>query len=507
MSGNTYILLSWKGEEQGRFTPSDIRRMWESEEISGLYQVVTDSGNMTVQEFISYEQEQSAKENIQQQQLAQAQAEADRHRIEQERIASENAQALELERQRFEQERLASESEEQHRTGKIYYVYLEGQKKGPFSKENLVIMYNAGKINDSTQIWTSDLGEWVDLKGFSDITGGHSMPAQVSPISATRSNPAVQAPVQTKSSSFPVSIVVGFCLVAFAAIAFFAYQYLDKEGVLPDSIGSGTGGLAEEHVEKKVAFVVCGVSAINSDGEIREKPVNTGSGFLVNDQGYVFTNKHVVEKADNFSRATDKINKIKRDYGFEKFAPTIWVFFGSNEKYETEVIHVSENYDFAILKAKEIPKSYYFKISSSEEIPRGTTVKTLGFPGSSRDQMRSFEEEASIDAAEKNTVQDWFLEDDFKYIQKVGTVSVNKDITGKGKIIEHDATINHGNSGGPLINENGVVVGINTWTSIGRVKQVGGETLVIDPKGTFFSLSMNQFNREIQKYGIKIHWE
>ena len=52
-----------------------------------------------------------------------------------------------------------------------------------------------------------------------------------------------------------------------------------------------------------------------------------------------------------------------------------------------------------------------------------------------------------------------------------------------------------------------MVVGMNTWTSIGRVEQVGEEALVIDPKGTFFSLSLNQFKSEIAKYGIELHWK
>ncbi|MBT3638229.1 MAG: DUF4339 domain-containing protein [Opitutae bacterium] len=507
MTEQTYLLLSWKGEQKGKYSPDEIKRMWDADEISGLYQVVTDSGNMTVQEFVSFEQERSEKDIIEQRQLAQVQTEANRQRLEQEQVARQNAQALEFEKQKSDQERLAQEREEMMRSGKVYYLYFDGDKKGPFSKENLIVMYKAGKIDDLTQVWTEDLGEWVELKGFSDITGSNVGSPLIRPMQSTQVTRAMQP---ATPSGMPTALIALFVCLGLAAVligGFFAWQYFDLEGKLPGPIASGTGGLAEVHVEKKVAFVVCGVSAINSNGVKKEYPVSSGSGFLVNDQGYVFTNKHVIEKADNFSRATDKITKIKQELNLEKYSPTIWVFFGSNEKYETEVVHVSENYDFAILKAKGISKSYYFKMSDSEEIPRGTVVKTLGFPGSSRDQMRSFEEEAALDATQKNTVQDWYLEDDFKYIQKVGTVSVNKNIKGKGKIIEHDATINHGNSGGPLINENGIVVGINTWTSIGRVKQVGGETLVIDPKGTFFSLSMNQFKSEIQKYGIDLHWE
>lgn len=171
MSEKTYALLSWKGEEQGQFTISDIRRMWESEEISGLYQVVADSGNMTVQEFISFEQEQTEKELLQQQQLAQAQAEADRHKFERERLENEQTKMLELERMKAKQEKVEQARLDEKMSGKIYYLYMEGTKKGPYSKENLQIMLQGGKIDGSDQVWTKDLGEWVELKGFKEIVG------------------------------------------------------------------------------------------------------------------------------------------------------------------------------------------------------------------------------------------------------------------------------------------------------------------------------------------------
>ena len=87
MTEQTYLLLSWKGEQKGKNSPDEIKRMWDADEISGLYQVVTDSGNMTVQEFVSFEQERSEKDIIEQRQLAQVQTEANRQRLEQEQVA------------------------------------------------------------------------------------------------------------------------------------------------------------------------------------------------------------------------------------------------------------------------------------------------------------------------------------------------------------------------------------------------------------------------------------
>ena len=54
---------------------------------------------------------------------------------------------------------------------KTYYLFLDNQQKGPYSKENLQVMYRAGKIDEYAQGRTEDLGEWVELRGYSDIVG------------------------------------------------------------------------------------------------------------------------------------------------------------------------------------------------------------------------------------------------------------------------------------------------------------------------------------------------
>ena len=183
MSEQTYKLLSWQGDVQGTFSAEKILEMWESEEITGLYQVVTETGNLSVQEFAGFAEEVAEKNRQHQQQVAEAQAEAENQRQIREQMKAEAAQRIELERQRIDQERTYQPQSKTNlpANDKIYFIYLDDEKKGPFSKQNLQVMYRGGKVEDSTQVWTEDLGEWVELRGFKEIVG--SRPSSASGIS------------------------------------------------------------------------------------------------------------------------------------------------------------------------------------------------------------------------------------------------------------------------------------------------------------------------------------
>ncbi|MDG1326464.1 MAG: DUF4339 domain-containing protein [Opitutales bacterium] len=167
MSEQAYTLLSWNGQVHGSFSATEIKRLWETEEISGLYQVVTDQGNLSVQEFVALVEDATEKNRHYQEQLALA--EAEEQRVLQAQMREGGAQAAE----RIEPE---GSHKPKSKNGvsvsdKIYYIFLDEEKKGPFSKQNLQVMYRAGRVDDDTQVWTEDLGEWVELKGFEEIVG------------------------------------------------------------------------------------------------------------------------------------------------------------------------------------------------------------------------------------------------------------------------------------------------------------------------------------------------
>lgn len=141
----------------------------------------------------------------------------------------------------------------------------------------------------------------------------------------------------------------------------------------------------------------------------------SGSGFFISDQGYVLTNNHVVE-------GTKEV-KIILANGTEETATVV-----GTDRYS----------DIAVLKADGTVPAVA-KLGDSSLLQPGETVIAIGSP------LGDF----------KNTVTE-------------GVVSATGRSIDSGQgyqvegLIQTDAAINHGNSGGPLVNLAGEVIGINT---------------------------------------------
>ena len=146
-----------------------------------------------------------------------------------------------------------------------------------------------------------------------------------------------------------------------------------------------------------------------SDGEV------SGSGFFVSDKGYVITNNHVVE-------GTQSVHIILSD-GSEQPATVV-----GTDKYN----------DIAVLKSTG-PVPAVATLGDSDVLQPGESVIAIGSPLG-----------------------------DFKNSVTVGVVSATgRSIdTGQGYqvegLVQTDAAINQGNSGGPLVNLAGQVIGVNT---------------------------------------------
>lgn len=142
------------------------------------------------------------------------------------------------------------------------------------------------------------------------------------------------------------------------------------------------------------------------------KQRSLGSGFIIDREGYIVTNNHVIENADRI--------KVKLNNGKE---------------FDAEIIGRDPNTDLALIKIKPANHLPVVKMGDSDALKVGEWVIAIGSP---------FGLEHTVTA---------------------GIVSAKGRVIGSGPyddFIQTDASINPGNSGGPLINMKGEVVGINT---------------------------------------------
>ena len=144
--------------------------------------------------------------------------------------------------------------------------------------------------------------------------------------------------------------------------------------------------------------------------EFRQKSL--GSGFIIDKEGYIITNNHVVEKAEQIKvRLSDK------------------------KEYDAQVIGTDPKTDLALIKIKAAGSLPVVRLGDSDKLEVGEWVVAIGNP---------FGLEQTV---------------------TTGIISAKGRVIGAGPyddFLQTDASINPGNSGGPLFNLRGEVVGINT---------------------------------------------
>ncbi len=159
---------------------------------------------------------------------------------------------------------------------------------------------------------------------------------------------------------------------------------------------------------KRVAPAV--VTVLNRTGRGEAGMNGSGSGVIINENGYILTNHHVVEGASSLE-----------------------VFFADSSLHKATLIGSDPLADIAVIQVQD-PVPAVAVVGDSEQLQAGEQVLAIGSP------LGNF----------RNTVT-------------AGVVSaLNRSVSSLEGLIQTDAAINRGNSGGPLINLRGEVVGINT---------------------------------------------
>ncbi len=177
----------------------------------------------------------------------------------------------------------------------------------------------------------------------------------------------------------------------------------------------------------------------------------TGSGFVIDGEGHILTNNHVIEGA----------NKIEVKLG------------ASNTEYTAEVVGADPASDLALLKV-DAPSSelHPLTLGDSSKAEVGDPVVAIGNP---------FGLDRTVTSGIVSALQ--------RQIQAPNGFSISN-------VIQTDAAINPGNSGGPLINAEGEVIGINSQIETGGSGSEGNV-------GIGFAIPINTARSEIHQLETK----
>ena len=174
------------------------------------------------------------------------------------------------------------------------------------------------------------------------------------------------------------------------------------------------------------------------------KRVAAGSGVIISTDGYIVTNNHVVDGADE-----------------------LMVTLNDNKEYSARIIGADATTDLALIKidAKNLPA---IQIANSDDVKVGEWVLAVGNP-----------------LGLNNTVTAGIVSAKARSMQEPGKVT---------SMIQTDAAINQGNSGGALVNTSGALIGINAMLASPTGSNIGYGFAI--PTSI-----MNKVIDDIKKYG------
>lgn len=243
-----------------------------------------------------------------------------------------------------------------------------------------------------------------------------------------------------RPSKFKNFIIIFSLMVIVSAVSIFAYSTymkIDINKYENDSEASATRLYNNEEMDKEenenednsmledITKGVVGISKIKNTGlaildSDATQELGLGSGIIVSEKGYIVTNWHV---------AGDKYS-------------TCYVTLENGEIYTGNVTWADEDLDLAIVKIKKNGLNY-LELGDSDIISLGQDVYAIGNP---------------IGIEFQRTVTSGIISG----LDRTIKIEDENGEAYMEDLIQTDASINSGNSGGPLVNKNGEVIGINT---------------------------------------------
>lgn len=263
---------------------------------------------------------------------------------------------------------------------------------------------------------------------------------------STKPEPVVLAPVantsqsheaklgRTRTNPAVLALLIVSLLVSCASLSYCIWDFVRGDTPITFNYSGADGnntsfteGSIAEIASKVTPGVVSIVTEVKTTGFFGQTSTSTaaGTGMIVTKDGYILTNKHVIEGANSIQIVLDDGTTYS----------------------DIAIVGQDPTNDVAFLKIKNVSDLPAVELGDSKTITAGQQVIAIG------NALGQFQ----------NTITSGIISGTGRAITATSSdYSSSENLT---DMIQTDAAINAGNSGGPLVNAAGQVIGINTATS------------------------------------------
>ena len=260
-----------------------------------------------------------------------------------------------------------------------------------------------------------------------------------------------------------------------------------------------------------------------------------GSGFIITEDGYVVTNAHVINENGNVTKQSfaqqafrefmnNDAREMERSMGRKLSADETKAITDANTWYFSQVMQVgSIRKDFSVVMGvsgrngniipKEVPAKLVIqgspipgkdvailkmeqesayptaRIGEDKDLRVGSQVYVLGYPA-----VATFHPLISGTSVAEATLTR-------------GLISAKKNMRGGWEVLQTDASITHGNSGGPVMNEQGEVIGLATFGSIDKQSGVEVQGMNFIVPSTILKEYLEKANVDARMSGVSLQYE
>lgn len=277
-----------------------------------------------------------------------------------------------------------------------------------------------------------------------------------------------------------VLLTVTLLAMGFTSITAYAFDNSVREGTV-----------AVVFYLKNAAYYITDGTNVQWIQDIGDTEFSGGSGFFIGNSGedpqYVVTNCHVIDDYVNANEGGTYLYATGSTYqGYPLIIGAanceLRIYYSADD-YDVAYVDCYgdvEKVDLAVLRIRNATsKRHALQIMIPSDDMVGDTVYTVGYPGNADNDFSGASQYGIEDAT-------------------VHKGSINRFVVNDGKGVERiaiDATIQHGNSGGPLVTEEGYVIGVNTnvYSTSPYENQIEAD---------YYAISASELKRFLEKNNI-----